>query len=103
MKKLLVVLSLVVIANCAKATTKSINLKETKIEKVLKNQGLEYEINSKVENTKESADKCTVTITVSGPAGEPYGTYTGVSYISCQLAFQYAMTDLIATIFSIVF
>jgi hypothetical protein len=68
-----------------------------KIEKVqIKNQQVSVETVFKQDENQVT--HCIVTITVTGPLGEPLGTYTGESYISCSLALQYALNQLNAAL-----
>lgn len=60
-------------------------------EKIELKKGFTYTV--KKDNT--NVEECWITIVVYGPLGEPFGTYTGHSWISCYLAMQYAIDDLI--------
>ena len=50
------------------------------------------------ENINHEDGSCTVTIYVYGPLGEPYGTFTGTSWISCEMALSYAVAQMLAVI-----
>lgn len=69
-----------------------------KIENLFSTNPFLSELNYKITNI-DQIESCTVTITVYGPLGEPFGTYTGTSWISCDFALQYALTEMLATLF----
>jgi hypothetical protein len=66
----------------------------TDIENQLISNPFLSKINYKITNI-DQVESCTVTITVFGPLGEPYGTFTGTSWISCDMALSYAIARLL--------
>lgn len=100
MKKLLTILSFLMIANFAIAAKEKVKTVETKIEKTkVEISSLTFGNKTVSYNSEIKEGECWVTITVYGLLGEPLGTYTGHSWISCQLALQYALTDMLVDFF----
>lgn len=56
------------------------------------------ELSYGVTNVDQEDGSCTVTIYVYGPLGEPYGTFTGTSWISCEMALAYAVGQMLAVL-----